>query len=125
SLDYLVSRPEVDAKKLGCTGNSGGGTLTAYLMALDERIQCAAPSCYITSLEKLFATLGPQDAEQNIPGQVAFHMEHADYLNMRAPRPTLLCTATRDFFNIEGTWTTFREATNIYGKLGHSERVNL
>ncbi|MCI0703155.1 MAG: alpha/beta hydrolase family protein, partial [Planctomycetia bacterium] len=35
SLDYLASRPEVDAKKLGCSGCSGGGTLTSYLMALD------------------------------------------------------------------------------------------
>ena len=46
------------------TGNSGGGTLTAYLMALDDRIAAAVPSCYITSLEQLFATIGPQDAEQ-------------------------------------------------------------
>src|SRR5262249_38911733 len=66
SLDYLAGRPEVDPKKLGCTGCSGGGTLTSYLMALDDRIVAAAPSCYITSLERLFATIGPQDAEQNI-----------------------------------------------------------
>jgi len=77
---YLASRPEVDPKRLGCTGNSGGGTLTSYLMALDDRIVCAAPSCYLTTLERLFATIGPQDAEQNITGQVAFGMEHADYI---------------------------------------------
>ena len=85
SLDYLASRPEIDPTRLGCTGNSGGGTLTAYLMALDDRIVAAAPSCYITSLERLFATIGPQDAEQNITGQVAFGMEHADYVTMRGP----------------------------------------
>lgn len=125
SLDYLCSRPEIDAKKLGCTGCSGGGTLTSYLMALDERIVAAAPSCYITSLERLFATIGPQDGEQNIPGQVAFGMEHADYLNMRAPLPTLLCAASQDFFDNQGTWTSFREATLTYGMLGHSEKVAL
>jgi cephalosporin-C deacetylase-like acetyl esterase len=125
SLDYLESRPEIDPKKLGCTGCSGGGTLTSYLMALDDRIACAAPSCYITSLERLFATIGPQDAEQNITGQVALGIEHADYLTMRAPRPTLLATATQDFFDIKGSWTTFREATQIYGLMGHSERVSL
>lgn len=125
SLDYLASRPEVDPKRLGCTGNSGGGTLTAYLMALDDRIQVAAPSCYITTLERLFATIGPQDAEQNITGQVAFGMEHADYVTMRAPRPTLVCVATRDFFDIQGAWTTFREAKLLYGLLGHGERVDL
>ena len=125
SLDYLASRPEIDPKRLGCTGNSGGGTLTAYLMALDDRIVAAAPSCYITSLEKLFATIGPQDAEQNITGQVAFGMEHADYLTMRAPKPTLMCVATKDFFNINGAWSTFREAKLLFGKLGHGERVSI
>ena len=125
SLDYLASRPEVDAKRLGCTGNSGGGTLTAYLMALDDRIVVAAPSCYITSLERLFATIGPQDAEQNITGQVAFGMEHADYVTLRAPRATLICCGTQDFFDIKGTWTTFREASLLYGLLGHGERVAL
>ncbi|MFN4257929.1 MAG: alpha/beta hydrolase family protein [Gemmataceae bacterium] len=125
SLDYLASRPEIDPKRLGCTGVSGGGTLTSYLMALDDRILAAAPSCYITSLERLFATLGPQDAEQNITGQVAFGMDHADYLTMRAPKPTLICAATRDFFDIQGTWTSFREAKRIYGVLGHGERIDL
>jgi cephalosporin-C deacetylase-like acetyl esterase len=125
SLDYLASRPEVDPQRLGCTGNSGGGTLTAYLMALDDRIVAAAPSCYITSLERLFATIGPQDAEQNITGQVAFGMEHADYVALRAPKPTLICVGTQDFFDITGAWTTFREAKQVYGVLGHGERVDL
>jgi cephalosporin-C deacetylase-like acetyl esterase len=125
SLDYLASRPEVDPQRLGCTGNSGGGTLTSYLMALDDRIVAAAPSCYITSLERLFATIGPQDAEQNITGQVAFGMEHADYVTMRAPQPTLLCVATQDFFDIQGSWTTFREAKLLYGLIGHGERVSI
>jgi dienelactone hydrolase/pimeloyl-ACP methyl ester carboxylesterase len=125
SLDYLAGRPEIDPKRLGCTGNSGGGTLTSYLMALDDRIVAAAPSCYVTSLERLFATIGPQDAEQNITGQVAFGMEHADYLLLRAPKPTLILCASRDFFDIQGTWTTFREAKSVYGMAGHSERVDL
>jgi dienelactone hydrolase len=123
SLDYLAGRPEVDAKRLGCTGNSGGGTLTAYLMALDDRIVCAAPSCYITSLERLFATIGPQDAEQNITGQVAFGMEHADYITLRAPKPTLMCVATQDFFDIGGAHTTFKEVSGIYKLMGAGDRV--
>lgn len=125
SLDYLASRPEVDPRRLGCTGNSGGGTETAYLMALDDRIAVAAPSCYITSLERLFATIGPQDAEQNITGQVAFGMDHADYALMRAPKPTLLCVGTRDFFDINGSWDTFRELKLAFGRFGFGERVDL
>jgi dienelactone hydrolase len=125
SIDYLVSRPEIDPKRIGCTGNSGGGTLTSYLMALDERIWAAAPSCYTTTLEKLFATIGPQDAEQNIPGQVAWGMEHADYSFLRAPRPTLICIGSQDYFDAVGAWTTFREAKKVYGVLGHAERMDL
>jgi dienelactone hydrolase len=125
ALDYLAGRPEVDPRRLGCTGNSGGGTQTAYLMALDDRIAVAAPSCYITSLERLFATIGPQDAEQNITGQVAAGMEHADYITMRAVKPTMLTVGTRDFFDIKGSWDTFREVKLIYGRLGYGERVDL
>lgn len=125
SLDYLASRPEIDPQRLGCTGCSGGGTLTSYLMALDDRIAVAAPSCYLTSLERLFATIGPQDAEQNVTGQVEFGLDHADYIGLRAPKPTLICAATRDFFDIQGTWTTFREAKRLYGLLGHAERIDL
>lgn len=124
-IDYLQSRPEVDPERIGCTGNSGGGTLTSYIMALDERVDCAAPSCYLTSSRRLFDTIGPQDAEQNIFGQVAFGMGHAEYAIMRAPRPTLMCTATQDFFDIGGSWDTFRRAKRIYGRLGFAERMGL
>src|SRR5260370_13951262 len=48
ALDYLLSRPEVDAKRVACTGNSGGGTHTAYLSALYDRIQVAAGTYYIS-----------------------------------------------------------------------------
>jgi cephalosporin-C deacetylase-like acetyl esterase len=125
SLDYLIERPEVDPDRIGCTGNSGGGTLTAYLMATDDRILAAAPSCYITSLSRLFPTIGPQDGEQNITAQVALGIDHVDYVTMRAPKPTLILTGTHDFFDIDGSWDTFREAKRVYGILGFGERVDL
>ena len=70
-IDYLQSRPEVDPQRIGCTGNSGGGTQTSYLMALDERF-LTAPSCYLTSLPKMLASIGPQDSEQHLFGQLIF-----------------------------------------------------
>lgn len=125
AIDYLQSRPEVDPRRIGCTGNSGGGTQTSYLMALDDRIVAAAPSCYITSFEALLSTIGPQDAEQDIFGQLAFGMDHADYLMMRAPTAILICAATQDFFDIQGTWNTFRYAKRLYTRLGVAERLSL
>lgn len=122
ALDYLASRPDIDPDRLACTGNSGGGTLTSYLMALDPRIKAAAPSCYLTTFARLLDGIGPQDAEQNIWGQLP-GMDHAAYILLRAPMPTLICAATRDFFEIEGTWETYRLAKRLYTRLGHPERV--
>jgi cephalosporin-C deacetylase-like acetyl esterase len=124
-IDYLLSRPEIDPQRIGCTGNSGGGTMTAYLMAFDDRIGPAATSCYITSFPRLFSTIGPQDGEQNFPGQVALGLDHADFITLRAPKPTLICTATNDFFDIEGAWATFRECKLLFGLMGHADRVDL
>jgi dienelactone hydrolase len=125
AIDYLQSRKEIDPKRIGCTGNSGGGTLTSYLMALDDRIVAAAPACYLTSFRKLLERQGGQDGEQNIYGQIAFGMEHGDYVIMRAPKPTLMCVATRDMFDITGSWDSFREAKRIYGRLGFANHVDL
>lgn len=125
SIDYLESRPEVDPERIGCTGNSGGGTQTAYLMAVDPRIKAAAPSCYITSLEKLLSTIGPQDAEQNLKGQIALGIDHADYVEACLPRPVLIATARDDYFDIDGAWSTYREAKNFYQRYGVPERVDL
>lgn len=122
-LDYLASRDDIDPRRLGCTGNSGGGTLTSYLMALDGRIACAAPSCYLCGFRRLLATIGPQDAEQNIHAQIAFGLDHADYVLMRAPRPTLMCAATHDYFDIDGAWNAFRQAKRVYTRLGVPENI--
>lgn len=125
ALDYLESRPDIRKDKLGCTGNSGGGTLTSFLMAVDDRIKVAAPSCYLTTYERLLATIGPQDAEQNIGGMIAAGYDHPDFVLARAPAPTLLCVATRDFFDIDGAWRNFRENKKSFGTLGFGERVDL
>jgi dienelactone hydrolase len=123
ALDYLASRKDIDAAKLGISGCSGGGTMSSYLMALDDRIFCAAPSCYLTTWRRLIDTIGPQDAEQNIAGQIAFGMDQTDYVLMHAPKPTLMLAGTRDFFDIQGTWDTYRQAVRRYTRLGYPERM--
>ncbi len=126
AIDYLQSRKDVQADKIGCTGNSGGGTLTSYLMALDDRIVAASPGCYLTTFQRLIEVKGPQDAEQNIFGQIAFGMDAADYVMMRAPVPILICASTRDAtFDIRGAREVFQQANRFYSHLGHPERVAL
>jgi len=125
AIDYLTSREDIDPKRIGFTGCSGGGTLTSYVMALDDRVACAAPACYLTTFRRLIETIGPQDAEQNIFGQIGFGMDQPDYVLMHAPRPTLISATTGDFFDIRGTWENFRQAKRIYTRLGHAGRVDL
>ncbi len=97
SVDYLLTRDEVDPSRIGMTGRSGGGTQTAYVAAVDDRIYAAAPECFITSLEYILKTIGPQDAEQNLMHTIKEGIDHADLLEVRAPKPTLMITTTRNF----------------------------
>ena len=125
ALDYLAGRPEVDAKRLGCMGNSGGGNLTSFLMAYDDRIAAAAPGCFMTTHRRKNEKPGPGDAEQNLFAQIREGFDHPDFILTRAPKPTLILAATADFVPIEGTWEAFRQAQRAYTVLGHPERVAL
>src|SRR4029079_15446311 len=128
-LDYLAALPEVDPRRLGCVGNSGGGTLTAYIAALDPRVRAAAPCCYITTLPRRMGnriTTDPDaDPEQDIFGVVAEGIDHAGLLALRAPRPTLIGAAKQDFFPIEGTRESYNEAKRLFEVSGASDNIQL
>ena len=125
ALDFLETRPEVDGARLGCTGNSGGGNMTSFLMALDDRIQVAAPGCFMTTTRMKNEKPGPGDPEQNLFAQIREGLDHPDFAIIRAPKPTLILAATQDFVPIEGTWDAFRQAKRIYTKLGVPECIEL
>jgi len=125
ALEYLLTRPEVDPTRVGLTGNSGGGTHTAYIAALDDRIQVAAPSCYITSWRLMLQTIGPQDAEQTFPFWLKDGFDYPDYLYAFAPKPYFLLSAIRDFFPIAGARETFAEASRVYSAIGAKEKVGM
>ncbi|MBQ6247861.1 MAG: acetylxylan esterase, partial [Kiritimatiellae bacterium] len=74
-LDYLETRPEVDASRLMVTGNSGGGTLTTWVAAADPRPIAVAPSCYVTSWLHNIENELPADIEQMPPRILEFGME--------------------------------------------------
>jgi cephalosporin-C deacetylase-like acetyl esterase len=125
ALDYLCSRPEVDKSRIGMTGLSGGGTQTALLSSFDKRISAAAPECYITSYRRLFESIGPQDAEQNMYRGLKLGIDHVDLLGMRAPKPTMIISKTQDFFNIQGARETFQEAKEIFTAYGKPENITM
>ena len=125
SVDYLLTRKEVDPERIGMTGRSGGGTQTAYTAAMDDRILAAAPECYITSMEYQLKTGGPGDVEQNIFHMISEGLDHADLLEVRAPRPGLIITTTRDFFSIQGARETYDEVKRFYGALGAEDKMGM
>jgi dienelactone hydrolase len=124
-VDYLLSRKEIDPERIGMTGRSGGGTQTAFTAAIDERILAAAPECFITSTEYILKSIGPQDAEQNIFHMTKEGLDHADLLEVRAPKPGLMLTTTRDFFSIQGARETFREVKQFYQGLGAGNFISM
>ncbi|PYU97578.1 MAG: hypothetical protein DMG10_30510 [Acidobacteria bacterium] len=123
-IDVLQSLSYVDPKRVGISGCSGGGTLTAYLAALDDRLQVAAPSCYITDWEDQLRGTGPQDAEQQFPDQFKSGLDHADLVEAFAPKPYLICSTREDFFPIAGSRKTFQESRRIYSLLGAEEKIS-
>ena len=123
AVDYLISRKEVDPTRIGITGRSGGGTQTACIAAMDERILAAAPECYITSFDKLLRSRGPQDVEQNLMYAIAKGFDLSDLIEIRAPKPTLMVTTTMDIFSIQGARDVFREAKKAYVALGEPDNL--
>lgn len=125
AVDYLLTRPDVDPKRLAVAGNSGGGTQSAYLAALEPRLAAAAPSCYLTSWESMWLKLGPQDAEQNFHGFVSSGLDFGDFLIAFGAKPIKMMTAVRDFFPIEGARATFRETSDVFALMGARDRLDL
>ena len=115
SLDYLASRPEVDATRLGAAGCSGGGALTTFTGGLDPRLKVVVPACYPSSFRLLFATMGP-DAEMTFPNFLASGLDTTDFVEQSAPTPWLLeATETDQYhFSHEGVRMVYEEAREWY-----------
>lgn len=123
-IDYLVTRADVDPRRIGVTGCSGGGTLTTYIAALDERVAAAAPSCYITTWRALLEKLGPQDGEQSFAHFLTEGLDIPDYIALFAPKPYLIASTRDDFFPLAGARAAFEEAKRFHGLFGAADEVH-
>jgi len=118
ALDYLLTRPEVDPNHVGITGNSGGGTMTSWIWAVEKRLTMAAPSCFITTFLANLENELPADSEQYPPGVIGQGLDMADFLIARAPAPTMLLGQTYDFFDRRGLKEAYSEMQRFYTLLG-------
>jgi dienelactone hydrolase len=125
AVDLLLARPDVDANRLGVTGNSGGGTMTEWLWAGDERFTMAAPSCFVTTFMRNLENELPADCEQYPPGVIGAGLEMVDLMIARAPKPALLLGQKYDFFDRRGLAEAFEELQRFYAVLGAEEDAEL
>src|SRR5437667_1474910 len=115
ALDYLATRPEVDKQRIGLTGISGGGAMTWYTAAVDERIGAAAPVCSTF-------TFGSQAEHWLARGQCDCIYYHNTYLRdfpivgaLIAPRPLLILSGQKDsIFPPDGYHEAFHRAKKVY-----------
>ncbi len=109
-IDFLQSLPDVDAARIGCTGESGGGTQTMVIAAVDDRIKVAAPAVMVSAIMQggCLCENGPNLRQ--------------DFFNVEvsaaaAPRPQLLISATGDWtrFTLTHEFPAVRSIYQLYG----------
>lgn len=125
ALDYLAERPEIDADRIGATGNSGGGLQTAYLMLADDRLDAAVPCCFITSKEDYMKTGHAQDGEQILHRAIERGPRYDDFLSAFAPKPVRIGAAQSDFLCVEGAHRSYDRARSVYELYDSEDRIDI
>ncbi|HEX6892944.1 MAG TPA: alpha/beta hydrolase family protein [Chryseolinea sp.] len=126
AIDYLISRKEVDAERIGVTGFSGGGTVTSYLGAFDDRVKVAIPSSWSTASRRQLETKGAQDAEAEFLNGLASGITFEDLIEVRAPKPTMMTFTSQDeYLTLQGAREAFHEIKKAYGAFDEIENVEL
>ena len=118
AMDVLLEQENVDPTRVGVTGNSGGGNMTTYAVALDHRTKMSAPSGWITSWRHNGVNEEPIDAEQCALGALGLGVEQSDLLLVQAPDPTLIITQLQCFFDERGSREAVERVRHVYGLLG-------
>lgn len=123
SVDYLLTRPEIDPKRIGAMGISGGGTATFWSACVDPRIQVAFVSGYYCTFDHCIMAV-PHCVDNYIPGiyKVA---DMPEFSGLVAPRPMFVESGIKDdIFLIDGVKTAVARAKEIYKVFGVEDRVD-
>jgi dienelactone hydrolase len=115
AIDYLVSRPEVDPKRIGVTGVSGGGFNTLYTTLLDERVKAAGVDGYTTTIEALVKR-GGAGCCGYLPN-LSRYAEMQDVYSLMAPRRMLILGGYMDIISdrLLPIYESARSTYRLYG----------
>ncbi len=126
AADYLQTRPEVDAKQLGITGNSGGGTMSWFTGAADPRFKVVVPSSQTGNMYQHIRdrTLdGHCDCSYWVN---TYAWDLPDLATLIAPRALMVCAATEDvLFRPYAFRDVVHRARHLYKLYGCDDKIAL
>lgn len=123
-IDYAETRAEIDTKRIVITGNSGGGTVSLFAAAMDDRISMSIPGSYFCTFKRSIVSLSHCSCNL-VPGILELG-EMYDVAGLIAPRPILIVNGVDDrIYPIEGAREAFANLQQIYEAMGHPERCEL
>lgn len=119
AVDYLLSRAEIDAERIGITGRSGGGAYSWYAAALDPRIKVAVPVAGITDLRNHVLD-GCVEGHCDCMYMVnKYRWDYGKLAALIAPRPLLLTNTDSDsIFPLDGVIRIHRQLESLYRRVG-------
>ena len=124
-IDYLQSRPEVEAERIGAMGLSWGGTRTTFLAALDERVKAADIICYLTQCEHFAIRDANFCGSQFLP-RLYRYGDVADVAGLIAPRPLLIESGIYDTcFPVEPVLRAHEHLRRIYRAAEAEDRLHI
>ena len=122
SIDYLETRREFDSKRIGCMGISGGGTITVFASALDERIAAAFVSGYLNTFRDSVMSIS-HCIDNYVPGILQW-CEQFDVASCIAPRPLFCESGVRDpIFPLAAFKASFEQVQKVYEVMGAADRI--
>ena len=121
SLDYLATRKEVDMKRVGCGGLSGGGLRTIFLAGLDRRIKCGVCVGFMSTFEELLTEhIKNHTWMLYVPG-ISKYLDMPDIISLRVPSPLMVqYDIDDDLYTLKGQKDADKRLTAIYKKSGFS-----
>jgi dienelactone hydrolase len=125
TVDYLLTRPDVDPNRIGCVGLSVGGLRACHLTALDERIRAGVVVGWMASFPAQLKshvrhTIGHTKL---VPGLYR-DLDYPDVAALAAPRPLLVINGSQDtLFDLNGVHASFEKLQRCYAKAGAADRL--
>jgi len=124
TIDWIVTRPELDAARVGCLGCSGGGTCTLFTAALDTRVRAALVSSYLNTFRDSIMSVA-HCIDNYVPGILNW-AEAYDVAGLVAPRALFAEGGLHDdIFPVAATRSSFDRVKKVYEVFGAADHTDL